>query len=305
VAKDMYSFLQLFFKGHSKYAKLPFYAFGESYAGHYIPAVTHQIWQNNQKLPSGAIHINLVGTSVGNGLTDPSIQYGYYAEMAISTNHHEPAVNKLVYDAMKLATPACVAFIKACQTNVTACLLATDTCNAALLIPYTLTNKNPYDMRIKCAKPPLCYDFSNVGVYLERPEVKAALNVDAKRKWSDCNRAVAVGFELDGDWMHSYQQMIPDQLAAGIKVLIYAGDQDYICNWLGNQAWVRALSWPHAGDFNTAAVNNWTVGGAAAGTMQSAYNLTFLRVFDAGHMVPRDQPKNALAMVSDFIAGKL
>ena len=22
---------------------------------------------------------------------------------------------------------------------------------------------------------------------------------------------------------------------AGIRVLMYAGDQDYICNWLGNQ----------------------------------------------------------------------
>ena len=30
---------------------------------------------------------------------------------------------------------------------------------------------NPYDMRVKCAKPPLCYDFSNVATYLAKPEV--------------------------------------------------------------------------------------------------------------------------------------
>ena len=54
-----------------------------------MPAVTHQIWQNNQKLPAGDIRINLVGTAVGNGLTDPSIQYKYYAQMAVSTNHHK------------------------------------------------------------------------------------------------------------------------------------------------------------------------------------------------------------------------
>eukprot|EP01046_Picozoa_sp_COSAG06_P060646 COSAG06_NODE_12980_length_1306_cov_1.173985_2_plen_128_part_00 len=34
VARDMYDFLQQFFKGHPQYAKLPFFAFGESYAGH-------------------------------------------------------------------------------------------------------------------------------------------------------------------------------------------------------------------------------------------------------------------------------
>ena len=72
-------------------------------------------------------------------------------------------------------------------------------------------------------------DFSNVAKYLDRAEVKEALGIDQKRQWSDCNRAVALSFELSGDWMQSFQTMIPDQLAAGIRVLIYAGDQDYIC----------------------------------------------------------------------------
>ena len=239
VAADMYDFLQQFFKGHSKYAKLPFYAFGESYAGHYVPAVTHAIWQNNQKLPPGAIHINLVGTAVGNGLTDPAVQYNYYADMAISTNDHKAAISKVEYDLMKAATGPCVAAIKACQNNTATCLIATDLCNLGLLIPYQLTGLNPYDMREQCAVPPLCYDFSNVGTYLERPEVKAALGVDPKRKWSDCNRGVAIGFELDGDWMHNFQTKIPDQLAAGIRVLIYAGDQDYIC--VSEPGWKHTL----------------------------------------------------------------
>ena len=39
--------------------------------------------------------------------------------------------------------------------------------------------------------------------------------------------------------MHSFETSIPDQLEANISVLIYAGDQDYICNWLGNQAWTQ------------------------------------------------------------------
>ena len=66
---------------------------------------------------------------------------------------------------------------------------------------------NPYDMRVKCAKPPLCYDFSNVATYLARPEVQAKLGVTG-HKWADCDRGVALGFELDGDWMQSYQQLV-------------------------------------------------------------------------------------------------
>ena len=67
-----------------------------------------------------------------------------------------------------------------------------------------MSGMNPYDMRVKCAVPPLCYDFSSVGTSLARPEVKAALGVDPKRRWSDCNRAVALAFELTGDWMRDY-----------------------------------------------------------------------------------------------------
>lgn len=177
VSKDMYDFLQQFFKGHTKYASLPFFAFGESYAGHYIPAVTHRIWLNNNNLPQGALKINLQGTSVGNGLTDPEIQYNYYPEMAISTNGHKAAVSTAVYDAMKAAVGPCVKLITACQTNMSACILAIDLCNIGELIPYTATGMNPYDMRVKCAVPPLCYDFSNVGVYLDRPDVRAVSKI--------------------------------------------------------------------------------------------------------------------------------
>ena len=71
--------------------------------------------------------------------------------------------------AMEAAVLPCIAAIAACNTpvgggvNQTACLLATDTCNLGLLLPYQATGMNPYDMRIKCAVPPLCYDFSNVA----------------------------------------------------------------------------------------------------------------------------------------------
>ena len=41
--------------------------------------------------------------------------------------------------------------------------------------------------------------------------------------------------------------------------------------------------------------------GKAAGEMRQYGNLHFLRVFDAGHMVPMNQPENSLAMLNRFI----
>ena len=304
VATDMYDFLQQFMQAHPEYNKLPFFTFGESYAGHYVPAVTHRIWKNNNALPAGAITINLKGTAVGNGLTAPEEQYKWYAEMARSTNHHQSVVNESGYKAMKAVEPACIAAIKACQAAPASCLVATDVCNLGLLIPYQLSGRNVYDMRIPCETPPLCYDFSNVATYLKRADVKAALGTTG-HGWSDCNHAVAIGFELDGDWMQHFQQDLPEQLAAGIRVLIYAGDQDYICNWLGNSAWTYALDWPHKAEFNAAPNNTWSVGGTPAGELRQAANFSFLRVYDAGHMVPRDQPERSLAMLNAFISDTL
>merc|ERR1712166_1312536 len=64
---------------------------------------------------------------------------------------------------------------------------------------------------------------------------------------------------------------------SGIRVLIYAGDQDYICNWLGNQAWTQALPWSHQGDFNTTSATNWT-GTSGTATMGTWFRVTNQRL---------------------------
>ena len=45
------------------------------------------------------------------------------------------------------------------------------------------------------------------------------------------------------DLVQPYVNYVPPLLEAGVRVLIYAGDADYICNWIGNKAWITALEW--------------------------------------------------------------
>ena len=42
----------------------------------------------------------------------------------------------------------------------------------------------------------------------------------------------------------------------------------------------------------------------AGGEVQNFENFTFMRVYEAGHMVPTDQPEIAYDMITDFIANK-
>jgi carboxypeptidase C (cathepsin A) len=64
------------------------------------------------------------------------------------------------------------------------------------------------------------------------------------------------------------------------------GDADWICNWFGNLAAANAITYSSSAAFNAAAVKNYTVNGVSAGTYKTAGNLSWLRVFGAGHEVP-------------------
>jgi len=307
VAKNMYTFLQGFFKQFPQYQKTDFYIFGESYGGHYVPAIAHRVWQGNKA--SEGIHIPMVGIGIGNGLTNPTEQYKWYPEQGHdggkAEGGHAPGVfSSGTYNVMKAAIPACVAQIKSCNNgNNVACYSAYESCNLVAQIPYKLTGKNPYDQRIPCETGNLCYDFSQITTFLNSESVQGALGV--KGTWQSCNMAVNLAFVSAGDWMHNFSYVIPDLLHDGVRALIYAGDCDYICNWLGNKAWAKTLDWEHKDDFNNANDDDWELDGETVAKHRSAGGFHFMQVFNAGHMVPMDQPKAAMKMVQTFLDGSL
>lgn len=304
VSNDMLGFLRAFFQAMPQYNK-NFYIFGESYAGHYIPAIAHKIFLHNKKGGDPNELIDFKGVGIGNGLTNPSEQYKWYPTMAFNSTTAPQVVTKDEFDAMEGSVESCVDLIDLCNSydgQNPACLAAMLYCNLNLMQPYQAHGMNPYDMRLKCENPPLCYDFAAIGQFLNRPEVQAVLGV--RGTWSECNMEVNMQFVFD--FMRNYQQLVPDLLEAGIRVLVYAGDQDFICNWLGNKAWVLDLDWSGKAGFNQAAdVLYADAQGSAIGKLRSHKALSFLQVFKAGHMVPMDQPEKSLHMFNQFLKGAL
>ena len=82
-----------------------------------------------------------------------------------------------------------------------------------------------------------------------------------------------------------YATLLPDMLDDGIRAMVYAGDKDLICNWLGNRRWVDALDWSQAAEWQAAKDKEWSVNGTPAALVREAHPLSFVRVYDAGHMV--------------------
>ncbi|RHY09758.1 hypothetical protein DYB30_006395 [Aphanomyces astaci] len=302
VGNDMYHFLQEFFQVHPEYAQNDFYVFGESYAGHYVPAVAHRIYIGNQK-DDGNPKINLKGIGIGNGLTAPEVQYNWYPEMAHNNTYGVQAISDEIYATEKAALPACIKMIELCQKTNVACLVAQVYCNAALVTPYQLSGLNVYDIREKCEHLPMCYDFSSIEKFLRLPSTLEALHVSPKSsKWESCNMVVHAAFSYD--WMKNFDGLVTPMVENGIDVLVYAGDADFIVNWMGCKAWTVALNWKYQSQFAQIEDVDWVVKGKKAGKVRSLQGLTFLQVFEAGHMVPMNQPENALYMLEEFTKSK-
>lgn len=303
-----YTFLMNFYKALPQYKKNDLYISGESYGGHWVPAVAHRVLQG------GLENAPLKGILVGNGLTEPEEQYNWYWKMAQDGGKseggslEESPVGRLAVGTMRLGSGPCVAAIRRCNDansslQGAACTAAFTACTYSQNAPYQLTGYNPYDMRIKCDKPPLCYDFSLEENYLNTPEVQQAIG--ATKKWASCNLLVNKAFT--NDFMKNYHMKIPDLLESGVRVLIYAGDVDFICNWLGNKHWTLKLAWTHQADFNAAEETPYIGGGdnTEVGKLREAAGFAFLQVYRAGHMVPRDQPAAAVSMLNDFMSRKI
>ena len=90
--------------------------------------------------------------------------------------------------------------------------------------------------------------------------------------------------------MQNYEPTLPPMLDAGIEVMIYAGVEDLICNWLGNYRWVNSLPWVGAEAWATSELKPWFVDGSQAGEVRQVKGLTFVKVAGAGHMVPMVSP---------------
>ncbi len=300
--KDVFALLTLLFEQFPEYKDLDFHISGESYGGHYIPVFADEIISQ----PSNTI--NLKSVLIGNGLTDPLTQYAQYRPMACGEGGYKSVLSEEQCQSMDDALPRCQSLIQSCYDSgsVWSCVPAALYCNNAFMGPYQQTGLNVYDIRKPCEDSSnLCYPVMGyIQKYLNRKEVMNAVGAEVS-SFESCNTDINRNFLFKGDWMQPFHLRIPKLLEAGIPVLIYAGDKDFICNWLGNNAWTQVLEWSGSRDFSKAKVRGFEVDGKEAGQVRSASNFTFLRLYDGGHMIPMDQPVSSLAMLNRWLEGDL
>ncbi len=307
--------------------------FAESYGGKYAPAFA-SLWNDqNEKIKNGtlsvagALEIKLGSVGIINGCVDNLIQGPYYPQMANNNTYDFKAINP------NRAAMAAASFNQSggCADRITQCRTAkkaldvdgngdntqvNELCNKAHMVcseqvvdPYLDARRSVYD--IAHTLP----DSFPSSLYLEYLNTAEFLNaIGSPVNYTETNQVIVNEFVSTGDYERD--ALIPEiaaLLAIGIRVAFIYGDRDYICNWMGGEAIslavaaeppggvapsVYAVQFPQAG-YAPIIVNNSYVGGE----VRQFANLSFSRIYDAGHLVPAYQPETAFQVFARVIKG--
>ncbi|GMF13193.1 unnamed protein product [Phytophthora lilii] len=317
VSESVFWFLQGFFRKHQDLIGRELFLVGESYGGHYIPSIAHYIWKKQGEhlfAPASAesIPINLRGVSVGNGLTDPVEVLTHYIDMA-NNPYNITVVNDTQLEAMEAAVAKCRSFLNVCQVKSSSCGAAGSFCQVTQLLPLLEAHRSPYDLRRPCesaiSNASACIpNVPSIKAYLDLPKLRAFLEVNPRRgEWILLNSTINAAFFGAPSYsgFKSVEEKLSELLDAGLRVLLYAGDADILCDNYAIKATAEKLNWFGSTGFSTAKERSYmTARGIDAGTVQSYSSLTYVKVYNAGHMVPADQPEVALDMISRFLQDK-
>ncbi|KAJ7598714.1 serine carboxypeptidase [Mycena floridula] len=285
-ASDVWKFLQIFLSD-TRFANLTtrdLAIWTESYGGHYGPTFAAYFLSQNAAIAAGTITgitLNLKFLGVGDGLTDPLTQYPGYIAYAASNPYHTLVSTTVISRANTSWSSAsgCKAQITACNNNGSnsVCSAAQSFCNNNILSPlagnwdvyYVPTaNPDPY--------PPA------LDSYLASIRTK----VGAEVTWQESNDNVYSNFAATGDWMRNSRPNLETVINAGVRVIVYDGDADYILNFNGVEAMVDALSTKFTATYKAQTFANYTVNGVTTGLFKNAGTFSYVRILGAGHEVP-------------------
>lgn len=300
VTEDFLSFMKNYFHLFPEDQSKELIFTGESYAGTYLPYFADALLKYRKTPDSNFSPFNLTSIIIGNGWIDPnkqSLSYiPYFYEMGLLDNNI-------------ISLPELVSLQENCQNSINSgnSKFSISECDLILvkvlgiLKDFDSKNQciNAYDLRLRDSYPSCGAnwpeDLTYLSKFLAKPEVLKTLHVDDNNsfKWQECDKNT---FEaLRSPTSEPSVNLLPGLLESGLKVVLYTGDMDLVCNRLGIEQMINRITWGGSKGFSSKALNyEWIeeIAGSGEkktlGNVTSDKNLTNIVVFNASHMVPLD-----------------
>ncbi|KAF2465428.1 alpha/beta-hydrolase [Lindgomyces ingoldianus] len=302
--------------------------FAESYGGQYGPAFANLFEAQNAKRIRGDIprnttlEIKLTSVGIINGIVDLLIQTPFWPRFAYNNTYGIRAIDLITQQNLisSINSPAgCKDLVDQCRASMQSddpagegdvdgtnrlCENASYSCNGILGQILTASKRSPYDIR---ALEPYSFPSYAYLEYLNSADVLRSIGAGVN--YTENSNAVSSAFYETGDTVRGTQiGSLASLLTMGVHVAFIYGDADLICNWLGGEAVslevaktlpTYSTAFPNAG-YADIIVNNTYVGGQ----VRQYDNLSFSRIYDAGHTVPSYQGETAFTVFTRIIQSK-
>jgi carboxypeptidase D len=135
--------------------------------------------------------------------------------------------------------------------------------NIELFLNHSVNGKeiclNVYDIRLvddfpACGMnwPP---DLTYITPYLDRDDVKTVLHAtEHAEAWTECRAIVGANLEMKKSLPSV--RLLP-KLLEKIPVMLFSGDQDFICNYMGTERLIEALEWNGGKGFGVSNISGY------------------------------------------------
>ncbi|KAI3396410.1 hypothetical protein diail_12218 [Diaporthe ilicicola] len=334
-AVALWHFAQTWFEEFPEYKphdeKISLWA--ESYGGHYGPKIMDFFHKQNEKIADGDIsgpgthYLHLDTLGLINACIDTHVQDESYSFFAWNNTYGIKAINettkhKQLYELYRPGgileqSRECQRLSKALEANdgpdldesyvESYCRNASELSGNTLTTPYMESGRYGwFDVTHPSADPfPSNYHLG----WLNQQWVQRALGVPLNFTW--VSPVVSQIFNSHGDMPRGgFLEGLADLLDNGVKVHMMYGDRDLACNWIGGEAASLAIPHRHQKAFANAGYTSMMVSPPEQppfvpyGLTRQHGNLSFTRVYQAGHMVPSYQPEASLRIFERALFNK-
>ncbi|KAJ9145532.1 Carboxypeptidase S1 A [Pleurostoma richardsiae] len=297
-----------------------------SYSGFFGPATVAYFLQQNEEIANGTLDdphakpIRLGTLGINNGCIDVLLQAASYPEFAFNNTYGVQAIPQDVYEAAKanLTKPdGCYDLINQCRALQSerdplsmgndpdvnaACVAATELCFFEIQGAYTaLSTRSPFDIALEL---PGVFPPEVSSSFFNQRWVQEALGVPVNFTLSGTSITNNM-FGLTGDPMIRGVGDLESLLSSGVNLALVYGDRDYRCNWLGVENLSLTMSYPSASAFrSTGYTSIQTNDSYIGGLVRQHGNVSFSRVFEAGHQVAAYQPETVYQIFKRAIFGR-
>jgi len=329
-----FEFMVRFFNEYPEFADRDFFLSGESYAGVLVPTLAHQILKHRTESNRDQAPYNLKGFMLGNACPGNRVYtctpYSGWigTEVALEFRYFHGMIPEETYKKIRDACEGQWGTYEAPESLKCRQLLEDptdpvksmtgsindmgggyflyDTCKDDLSAKSSgqeLASRSLQDNNLHSSPNSgeyFCGQERAALQYLNLPKVQERLHVRPTK----FSFNTALNYEYTA---HSLLELYKNTLSPAFDILQFSGDADPCVPYIGTQRWINSLDLPVKHPWAP-----WIVPGSKqpAGyrtimTSHGGKKFAFATVRDAGHMVPRYKPSEALHLIKRFVDGSI